>query len=188
MTKQVFDTWAKLMLQVPQSRFVIKSKSFASEKVKNKIWGLFQKHGIDSSRIDLIRIYPNTYDHLVSYSLMDFSLDTFPYAGTTTTCEALFMGVPVITLMGNCHAANVGVSLLNQIEDQAQFIAKNTEDYVNIAVDLANNFGLIQEIRAGLRQKMLSSFLCNGPVFTKNVEDVYLKVWRKWCKKNAEKK
>jgi len=188
MTKTVFDTWSKILLQVPQSRFVIKSKSFASEKVKNKIWGLFQKGGIDTSRIDLIRIFPNTRDHLTSYSLMDFSLDTFPYAGTTTTCEALFMGVPVITLQGNCHAANVGVSLLSQIEDQEQFIAKNIEEYINKATELANNAGKIQELRQSLRQKMLDSYLCNTTSFSKNVEEIYHKVWKKWCKKRAENK
>jgi len=119
---------------------------------------------------------------------MDFSLDTFPYAGTTTTCEALFMGVPVITLQGNSHAASVGVSLLSQIEDQDQFIAKNIEEYINKATELANNAGFIQELRQSLRQKMLDSYLCKASSFSENVEEIFHKVWKKWCKKQAENK
>lgn len=90
-------------------------KQFASPKVRTKFWGIFQENGIDPSRVDLMPLIPQTSDHLSAYSLMDFSLDPFPYAGTTTTCEALWMGIPVITMRGPCHAANVGVTLLSQV-------------------------------------------------------------------------
>ena len=83
--------------------------------MREKFWGIFEENGIDASRVDLMPLIPLTSDHLSAYSLMDLSLDPFPYAGTTTTCEALWMGIPVITLKGKCHAANVGVSLLSQV-------------------------------------------------------------------------
>jgi len=82
----------------------------------------------------------------------------------------------------------LGVSLLGQIEGHGQFIAKNIEEYVRIAVDLANNVTLLQEIRQNLRQKMLESYLCNNLVFTQNVEQVFVRLWEKWCKKQGKLK
>jgi predicted O-linked N-acetylglucosamine transferase (SPINDLY family) len=115
----------------------------------------FPENGIDSSRVDLMPLIAQTHDHLSAYSLMDLSLDPFPYAGTTTTCEALWMGIPVVTLRGGCHAANVGVSLLSQvsakcfyslilqIEGHSRFVASDLSDYIRIAVELANDIPLL---------------------------------------------
>lgn len=91
----------------------MKCKPFVSEKVRRKFWDIFERYGVSSTRIDLMGLLPIHKDHLSVYGLIDLSLDTWPYAGTTTTCEALYMGVPVITLRnmsptGCCHAHNVG--------------------------------------------------------------------------------
>lgn len=96
------------------------------------------------------------------------------------------MGVPVVTLSGKFHANNVGVSLLRQIEGHEKFIANTEEEYVKIAVDLANNIPLLSEIRATLRRKMEESYLMNAPKFTDNLEEVYRQLWTCWCKKQPQ--
>jgi len=109
---------------------------------------------------------------------MDISLDTFPYAGTTTTCESLWMGVPVITLTGPCHAHNVGASLLTQL-NYTCFITNTKEEYIKAAVDLANDLVRLQEVRKQLRPTMQKSYICDGKKFTNNLEIVYHKLWEK---------
>lgn len=105
-------------------------------------WSLVQVHflrqlkmeGIDPVRIDLLPHTSGTFDHLSMYSAMDISLDPFPYAGTTTTTESLYMGVPCVTLAGNCHAHNVGVSLLHAVGLADGWIAHTQDEYVELAV------------------------------------------------------
>jgi len=124
--------------------------------------------------------------HLSAYALMDISLDTFPYAGTTTTCESLYMGVPCLTLRGDNHAFNVGCSLLAQIDSTKLYITNSVEEYIDRAVYFSRNLDLVTEIRKTLRQDMLSSYLCDGSSFTKNIELIYRDLWEKWIE-NSKK-
>jgi len=117
-------------------------------------------------------------DHMQCYHMMDLSLDTFPYAGTTTTCEALWMGVPVITLTGKSHANNVGASLLSAI-GCGEWIANTKEAYIRKAVELASDTEALKLWRTTLREKMKASTLCNGPQFTRNIEEVYQRLFEK---------
>eukprot|EP01116_Phalansterium_solitarium_P024991 TRINITY_DN934_c0_g1_i3.p1 TRINITY_DN934_c0_g1~~TRINITY_DN934_c0_g1_i3.p1 ORF type:complete len:851 (+),score=284.32 TRINITY_DN934_c0_g1_i3:195-2747(+) len=116
---RVLRCWLTVLQRVPNSRLMLKCKPFASASVQQQFLDMFSARGIDPSRIDLLPLLPLNNQHMQSYSLVDLTLDTFPYAGTTTTCEALWMGVPVVTLRGPCHAQNVGVSLLTAIGQQA---------------------------------------------------------------------
>lgn len=177
---EVLDLWAEILKRVPNSRFVIKCKPFASESVQRKFKEQFVSRGISASRIDLLSLLPSLHDHLQSYRLMDLSLDTFPYAGTTTTCEALWMGVPVIPLKGVVHAQNVGLSLLKNIgEPVDSLIANSKEEYISLAIQLANDTKRLKTIRETLRTKMKQSYLCRGKEFTKNIESVYRNIWKK---------
>jgi predicted O-linked N-acetylglucosamine transferase (SPINDLY family) len=108
-THKVIEVWSSILKRVPTSRLIMKCKPFASPSVQNRILTQFQANGIESSRVELLLLVSKNVDHLAAYSGMDISLDPWPYAGTTTTCESLLMGVPVITLKGNCHAHNVGL-------------------------------------------------------------------------------
>lgn len=156
-----------------------------SEKVRKKFWEIFERFGVDSTRIDLMGLLPLHRDHLSAYGLVDLSLDTWPYAGTTTTCEALWMGVPVVTLQGEaCHAHNVGVSLLSQIGHE-RFIARNIEEYIRIAITLASDVQQLQDIRKTLRAQITQSYLCDGATFTQHLEGVYHELWTRWCKTSA---
>jgi protein O-GlcNAc transferase len=131
---------------------------------------------------------------------MDLSLDTFPYAGTTTTCEALYvllciaiayrlrwMGVPVITLQGkDSHAHNVGVSLLSNI-GYHDLVAKSKEEYINLAIKLANDVDRLKRYRATLRQTMLTSPLCQGEPFTREIEQHYQEIWKTYISRTRSK-
>eukprot|EP00291_Cryptomonas_curvata_P029734 CAMPEP_0172213218 /NCGR_PEP_ID=MMETSP1050-20130122/37465_1 /TAXON_ID=233186 /ORGANISM="Cryptomonas curvata, Strain CCAP979/52" /LENGTH=787 /DNA_ID=CAMNT_0012894015 /DNA_START=137 /DNA_END=2497 /DNA_ORIENTATION=- len=145
----VVGLWARILSAVPDSRFLF--KSLAVREVREACAGSFAACGIDRARIDMNMVVAQTKDHLDAYARMDISLDTFPYAGTTTTCEALFMGVPVVTLRASgpaaTHAQNVGVSILTQVGLE-ELIANDEAEYVAIAVRLAGD----RERVAGLRR------------------------------------
>lgn len=133
--------------------------------------------------MDRIELLPmvSFKEHLNTYNKIDIGLDTFPYNGTTTTCEAMWMGVPVITLAGNVHASRVGVSLLSNVglED---LVAKTYEEYIDIAVKLATDIERLKSLRAGLRDKMSRSPLTDAKRFTANLEMCYRMMSDKWCK------
>ena len=117
--------------------------------------------------------------HLALYNEVTVALDPFPYNGTTTTCEALFMGVPVVTLAGRRHSARVGASLLCRL-GLPELVADDETAYVELAVGLARDHRKIAHLRKTLRTRMQESELCNGNRFAQNVEDVYRDIWRRW--------
>ncbi|MGD0465031.1 MAG: hypothetical protein ABSB74_21315, partial [Tepidisphaeraceae bacterium] len=122
--------------------------------------------------------------HLELYHRVDLALDTYPYHGTTTTCEALWMGVPVVSLAGRTHASRVGVSLLSNV-GLPEFIARTPQQYVQIATGLAGDLPRLAELRRTLRPRMQASPLMDAPRFARNVEAAYRRMWENWCSKPA---
>jgi protein O-GlcNAc transferase len=119
-------------------------------------------------------------DHLSLYARVDIALDTFPYNGTTTTCEALWMGVPVISLAGDRHAGRVGMSLLTQA-GLPELIAKTFEDYLDVATGLATDLPRLAALRATLREQLRHSPICDGVAFTHRFEHALRETWYEWC-------
>jgi len=142
---------------------------------------IFTHRGIHAERIELLSWDPSVKGHLDTYNRIDIALDTLPYNGTTTTCEALWMGVPVITLAGNTHASRVGVSLLSNI-GLKEHVARTPEEYVEIAVALARNAKRLQSLRERLRDMMAQSSLTNAKQFILDLENCYRSMWESWCK------
>ncbi|GAX74309.1 hypothetical protein CEUSTIGMA_g1758.t1 [Chlamydomonas eustigma] len=178
-TPQVVKCWAQILTRVPLSRLVLKSKPFACETAKAHFLNMLCLEGVEPSRVDLLPLRIGNSDHLSAYSYMDISLDPYPYAGTTTTCESLVMGVPCLTLRGGGHAHNVGVSLLSALGLSEGWVACSEEEYIQLAVSHAsveNRQGL-SELRARLRTMMLSSRLCDAISFVKELEDLYREMW-----------
>lgn len=158
-------TWAKILRRVPDSRILLKCPSFADMQAANKIARAFRDFGIESSRVMLRSASPTTVEHLACYAEMDIALDPFPYCGTTTTFEALWMGVPVITLLGDRHAGRVGASILTHIEHK-ELIAQDASEYVNTAVSIANDSEKLICYRGTLRKRLSCSTLCDPMLFT----------------------
>lgn len=171
--------WSEILRESPNSRLVLKWRGLLSNEIKAHYLGLFAECGIESSRIDLYDWSPNSEYHMALYSQVDISLDTYPYNGTTTICEALWMGVPVVTLRGDRHAARVGASILERIGG-APWVAKTPEDYVEKALQLAGDTAGLAKTRQGLREHVRSSPLCDASGFSKRIEAAYLKMWERY--------
>jgi protein O-GlcNAc transferase len=135
-TDELFTAWAKVLAAVPGSRLVLKGMDFEQDEVRRLMIDRLVAAGIPMDRLELLPRTPDTASHLAQYARVDVVLDTFPYTGTTTTCEALWMGRPVVTLAGNRHAGRVGASLLAAV-GRSEWIADDTARYVSIAAQLA---------------------------------------------------
>eukprot|EP00850_Spirogloea_muscicola_P015052 SM000112S23994 [mRNA] locus=s112:225802:238896:- [translate_table: standard] len=183
-TPKVLKVWARILKLMPTSRLVVKCKPFSCTSIRDRFMAQMEQEGVDSLRIDLLPLVLLNHDHMQAYSLIDISLDTFPYAGTTTTCESLYMGVPCVTMAGKVHANNVGVTLLSSL-GLDELIAATEDEYVQLAYDLALNTPKLASLRGGMRERMLSSRLCDGPTFTRNLENTYRHLWSKYCAKGA---
>lgn len=180
-TPKVLQIWARILCAVPNSRLVVKCKPFCCDSVRQRFLSILEQLGLESLRVDLLPLILLNHDHMQAYALMDISLDTFPYAGTTTTCESLYMGVPCVTMAGSVHAHNVGVSLLNKV-GLGHLIAKNEDEYVKLALDLASDVTALSNLRTSLRERMSKSPVCDGPNFTVGLESTYRSMWHRYCK------
>ncbi len=181
MTPEVIALWSRILHAVPGARFIIKNKSMKDEPTRARFLALFREAGIPAERVDLIAWVPETEGHLSLYHRVDIALDTFPYNGATTTCEALWMGVPIVTLAGNRHAARVGVGLLTRV-GLTDLIAQTQEGYVDLSVRLASDLDLLAAQRGRLREQMARSRLCDGAGFARDLEAAYREMWQKWSK------
>ncbi|CAN1277524.1 Probable UDP-N-acetylglucosamine--peptide N-acetylglucosaminyltransferase SPINDLY [Linum perenne] len=179
-TPKVLQVWARILCAVPNSRLVVKCKPFCCDSVRQKFLTTLEQLGLEPLRVDLLPLILLNHDHMQAYSLMDISLDTFPYAGTTTTCESLFMGVPCVTMAGAVHAHNVGVSLLSKV-GLGHLVAKNEEEYIQLAVNLASDVNALASLRMSLRDLMAKSPLCDGANFILGLESEYRNMWRRYC-------
>lgn len=179
-TPEVVAAWARILSGVPGSRLVLKNKPFACAAVRERWWEFLEAAGVGRDRVDLLPLAPATRDHLAQYALVDVCLDPWPYTGTTTTAEALYMGVPVLTLAGGCHAAAVGASLLATVGLAPGWVAHSVEEYVARAREVTGDVGALATLRSGLRARMLASPLCDGPGFVRRLEDVYVGLWERW--------
>jgi predicted O-linked N-acetylglucosamine transferase (SPINDLY family) len=171
-TSQVLATWGKILALVPDARLVLKNRWFCDERTRERCLSLLEDEGVDRTRVTLLRHRDSHGQHLACYGEMDISLDTFPYNGTTTTFESLVMGVPVVTLAGGSHAARVGASILRRIGHE-DLVAETLEEYVSRAVALASDPARVKRIRRSLRSELMSSVLCDGTAFARQMEEAY---------------
>ncbi|CAG1009981.1 hypothetical protein PHYC_03777 [Phycisphaerales bacterium] len=168
-TDATLGLWRRVLDRVPGSRLALKGKGFADDKSRRAFERRFTGAGIDLARTDMLAYTRSHAEHLGSYSAIDIALDTYPYAGTTTTCEALWMGVPVVTLAGRTHASRVGASLLRAagLED---WTTESPDRYAEVAAGLGADRPALAAIRAGLRDRVASSALCDGAAFARAFE------------------
>jgi len=176
----IIGLWARILKIVEGSSLLLKFKGGNDEDVRAIYLEQFEKLGISRERLAFSGWLPPP-GHLVIHNMVDIALDTYPYNGTTTTCQALLMGVPVISLVGKDHKSRVGLSILSRLGLEF-FAASTPEEYVSKATTLAAKPEALMKIRTSLRARMAVSPLCNRAIFTANVEHAYRKMWHKWCK------
>lgn len=176
----VLDAWSQIMARVPTARLFIKSHGLADPEIRAALMARLQTRGIGENRITIKGREPQAETHLALYGNVDIALDTFPYNGTTTTCEALWQGVPVVGREGQMHVARVGQTLHRAVGLE-ELIGRDTAGYVELAVKLAGDTARIRELRRTLRERMLRSPLCDQAGFVRHFEEALRTAWRKWC-------
>ena len=177
--------WARILKAVPGSRLMLKFHQLADAATAELVRARFTAAGIAAERVLLEPGIGDWTRHMARYGAIDIGLDPFPYNGTTTTCEALWMGVPVITLLGERHAARVGASLLTRL-GLTELIAADIDDYVAKASALAADTKRLAGLRAGLRPRFAASALGDPVQFARDVEAAYRDIWTAWCAAQAE--
>jgi protein O-GlcNAc transferase len=179
-TPAVVTVWSRLLSEIPDSRLVLKDPAFVDPGTRDRYLSLFQAREIDSTRLSLKRAQFSHREHLADYGNIDIALDTFPYNGTTTTCEALWMGVPVVTSAGRVHAGRVGVSLLSQL-GRPMWIGRDEQQYVEIAKTLATAISEKRFDRKDLRRQVAGSRICDEKSYGGEVQTVFRQVWKDYC-------
>jgi protein O-GlcNAc transferase len=178
-TPEVITCWSRLLHALPDARLHLKYKFFAESEAVLYFQNAFTAHGIDAQRIRFAGQSPYP-EYLDSYNGIDIALDPFPFNGCTTSVEALWMGVPVITLSGDRFAGHMGESIMKNL-DLYECVANSQEDYLEKAIALAADLPRLADLRSRLRERLLNSPLCDGPTFTRNLETLYRKLWTNWC-------
>jgi protein O-GlcNAc transferase len=171
-TDAAIRAWAEILRAVPESRLLLKSRGYGSNWVRERIIALFAECGVDPQRVKMIEFVPTKNEHLALYNSADIGLDTWPYNGTVTTCEALWMGVPVVTLAGHVHAARVGLSLAVAAGHESLAVSSVTE-YVAVAAELAHDLVRLNHLRANMRSGLASSPLMDYHGLAHNMETAY---------------
>ncbi len=160
--------WARILARVPESKLLLQALSFADREVRDATTRAFCDSGITSDRVEL-RDFVDFPQYIAMHNDVDVILDTFPFNGHTTTCHALWTGVPVVTLAGAVHRSRLGASVLTNI-GLPELIARDEEEYVRTACDLADDLPRLSAMRFSLRQRMAQSPLFDGPSFTRDLE------------------
>jgi predicted O-linked N-acetylglucosamine transferase (SPINDLY family) len=178
------DLWARVLKAVPGSRLLLKSQTLSDAAGRARIERRFVEAGIEASRLELVAYSKTRQEHLELYRRVHVALDTTPYNGTTTTCEALWMGVPVITTLGDRHAARVSASLLHAC-GHPELVAKDAEAFVQLASTLAQDRARLATLRASLRGELRASPLCDAPAYAARFHAAIRDCWKQWCARQA---
>jgi predicted O-linked N-acetylglucosamine transferase (SPINDLY family) len=171
--------WARILRECPGARLVLRSHGLGDESVRKRYAKMFRREGVESSRLDLLDACSHE-ELLAGYAEIDIALDPFPYSGGLTTCEALWMGVPVVTLAGDRMASRHSVSHLNNA-GFPEWVAGTPDDYMAVARDLAAGADRVASLRASLRERVRSSPLGNSKLFTHNLLALWRGAWTSWC-------
>src|SRR5262249_17432307 len=162
------------------ARLLIKAFHVDRGNNRQRLQGLLAANGVPADRADIRPHYGASRSHFATYAEVDVALDPFPYNGTTTTCEALWLGVPTVTLPGGRHAGRVGASLLTGV-GLPELIADTPAEYVRKAAELAGDVDRLAALRATLRERVRTSRLTDAAGFARSMEAAYRDIWRHWC-------
>ena len=175
-TPPIWDLWCQILAQMPNARLILHSREGSHrQEARDRLKG----HGLDPARLEFVGILP-LEQYFAQYDRIDVALDPFPYCGGTTTCDALWMGVPVVTLTGRTAISRAGASILSNV-GLGELVADSTEKYASIASELARDVSRLSNLRDSMRARMQSSRLMDAPRFAREIESAYRQMWRNWC-------
>jgi protein O-GlcNAc transferase len=169
------ELWIEILQQVPKSRFRLKAKAFFNLEILHEWYRLFTLFGIAKERLIFMPHKPLTKDQLAVHNEVDITLVSYPFHGTTTTCEALAAGLPVVCLAGSSHVARVELSLPNAV-GLSDLVAEQREDYIAIAVKLAADHERLRQLRISLGERMKTSVFGDAEGFTRKLEGCYRQI------------
>lgn len=175
-----FSLWAKVLLAVPESKFLYLSKSLLYKEARERFCTGLERHGVTEDRLILKQGIQSDSDFLAAYAEMDICLDTFPYTGATTTVESALMGVPTVTLSGAAHRSRVSATILTAI-GHPELVASNPEEYVQIAVGLAADKERLSGLQLGLRSDVERSPFMDYEDHAERFGEAIRECWRRWC-------
>ena len=178
--EETIALWSRVLAAAPNSRLVLKARALGDAGARRRIFQGFAARGVDAARLELFEAGQSLADHLDAYKAMDVALDTFPYNGTTTTCEAMWMGAPVVSRFGQTHVSRVGLSLLTSV-GHPELAAETDDAFVTTAVEFASNPQRLADLRRGFRQQVAGSPLCDAAGFTRRFELALRQAWRAYC-------
>lgn len=183
-TPAVQDLWAQILIEVPGSTMLLKDGLLDDPQARERIRSSFADRGVDPARL-LLRGGTSHQDHLAAYGEVDIALDTFPQNGGTTTWEALWMGVPVVTLTGSKPSTRISTSILHALELD-EWVASSEEEYGRLALRQAGNPGSLRRLRQGLRDLIRASAAGDPALYTRAVEEAYRNMWLNWLDQNPQ--
>jgi predicted O-linked N-acetylglucosamine transferase (SPINDLY family) len=172
---ETVSAWAEILRRAPGTRLAIKNKALSGEETRRRLIERFAGEGIPAGRILMSGLIDSLAGHLEAYKIVDVALDTYPYHGTTTSCEALWMGVPVVSRLGTAHVSRVGASLSGAVlgGEAGGWLGTSREEYIEKAVEWSLRGDELKGLRAGLRERMRQSCLCDETGFTRRLESAY---------------
>ena len=176
LNRVIVADWAQLLASVPKSKLLLQSKQLCDPGVVGRLRGMFEAFNIAPARLDL---RPASADFLRTYQEIDIALDTLPYGGGATTCDALWMGVPVVTRSGTRPAGRLSTSILHTV-GHPEWVTETANAYIVTAIDLARKPRALAQIRKNLRAQAQASALCDEAGFVERLEDVYRAAWKRW--------
>ena len=168
--------WGKVLQAASGTRLLLQ---VLSDEHKQRIGRIMEGVGVAPERLQFVGKMRRP-QYLRCYDRIDIALDTLPYNGITTTCDALYMGVPVLTLAGPTAAGRAGTAMLSTI-GLGELVAHTQDEFVRKAAQLAANLPRLIELRRGLRPRLAASPLMDAPRFARNIETAYRQMWRTWC-------
>ena len=172
----VLALWARVLKVVSGSRMIVMTPQCSA---RHRTLDFLKRQGIEAARIEFVANAP-VDQYFRRYGRIDIGLDTFPYNGHTTSLDALWMGVPVVTLVGQTVVGRAGLSQLSNL-GLTDLVAHTADQYVEIVVRLASDLPKLAELRSTLRERMLQSPLTDAVGFTRSIESAYRQMWRRWC-------
>ena len=179
----MINLWSKILLSIPNSKLILKNKIIENKNVYEKFVKKFEFNKIKKDRLILLGESKSREDLLKVYNEIDISLDPFPFQGNTSTCESIWMGVPVLTLKGNRYLFHFGESINSNL-GMDDWIANNEEEYISKAIKFSSDLEYLSKIRINLRKLALQSPVFDAERFSNHLSDLLWNIWNKFTKKN----